>query len=61
MGSFPKTYNDPKNYTGTSEGLCHVISYLLFLKKLKRVSYQLNSKNKEHVLFCFVFKTTFKH
>ena len=55
MGSFPETYNDPKNYTGTSEGLCHVISYLFFFfkKKLKRVSYQLNSKNKGHVLFCF--------
>ena len=24
-----------------------------FFKKLKRVSYQLNSKNKGHVLFCF--------
>lgn len=54
-GRFPETYNDPKNYTGTSEGLCHVISYLFFFfkKKLKRVSYQLNSKNKGHVLFCF--------
>ena len=37
MGSFPETYNDPKNYTGTSEGLCHVISYLFFFffKKAK--------------------------
>lgn len=32
-GRFPETYNDPKNYTGTSEGLCHVISYLFFFFK----------------------------